>query len=142
MKRDGAERLATIPILSDLSIAQRRMLADTVDEAHAVAGEELMRQGERGYEALMLEEGTADVVQDGRVINQMGPGELFGELAVLGDGVSRTASVIATSDVRAIVLTAHFMRELRERMPEVGERIDRTAAEHRDRDAREAGASG
>jgi CRP-like cAMP-binding protein len=141
MGRDGAERLAKIDVLSDLSLGQRRMLANTVDEARAASGEELMRQGEPGYEALMLEEGTADVVQDGRVINRIGPGELFGELAVLGDGGARTASVVATSDVRAMVLTAHFMRELRERMPDVGERIDRTASERRERDARESSSS-
>ncbi len=134
MGRDGAERLGRIEVLSHLSLGQRRMLADMADEASAQAGETLMQQGEPGYEVLLLEEGTADVVRDGQVINKVGPGEMFGELAVLEDGVPRTASVIATSDVRAVVLTAHFMRELRARMPDVGEQIDRTAAEHRARD--------
>jgi CRP-like cAMP-binding protein len=135
--RDGAERLGMIEMLSDLSLGQRRMLANMADEAVATTGETLMRQGEPGYEALMLEQGSADVVRDGQVINTIGPGELFGELAVLDDGVARSASVIATSDLRAIVLTAHFVRELRERMPDVGERIDRAAAERRERDLRE-----
>lgn len=134
MGRDGAERLGRIEVFSDLSIGQRRMLADMTDEAIAEAGETLMHEGEPGYEALLLEQGSADVVQDGRVINTIGHGEIFGELAVLDDGVARTASVIATSDLRAIVLTAHFMRELRGRMPDVGEQIDRAAAEHRARD--------
>jgi CRP-like cAMP-binding protein len=134
--RDGAERLGRIELLSDLSLGQRRMLAGMADEAVAASGETLMRQGEPGYEALMLEEGNADVMRDERVINVMGPGDLFGELAVLGDGVARTASVVASSDVRAIVLTAHFLRELHDRMPEVGAKIDRAAAEHRERDLR------
>jgi CRP-like cAMP-binding protein len=132
--RDGAERLAGIDVFSQLSLGQRRMLAEMADEAIADAGETLMLQGEPGYEALMLEEGTAEVVQDGRQINVIGPGEMFGELAVLDDGVARTASVIATTPVRAIVLTAHLMRELRARMPDVGAQIDRAAAEHRERD--------
>jgi CRP-like cAMP-binding protein len=134
MRRDGAERLGKIDVLSHLSMGQRRMLSDMTDEATAESGETLMAQGEPGYEVLLLEEGTAEVVQDGRVINTIGPGEMFGELAVLGDGVPRTASVVATSDVRAVVLTAHFMHELRTRMPDVGEQIDRAAAEHRARD--------
>jgi CRP-like cAMP-binding protein len=138
LARDGAERLARIEVLSALSLGQRRMLANAADEASAVAGEELMRQGEPGYEVLMLEEGSADVLQDGRVINTLGPGDLLGELAVLGDGAARSASVVARSDVRAIVLTAHFMRELRARLPDVGEQIDRAAQERRESDARRA----
>ena len=132
--RDGAERLGRIGILSDLSLGQRRELARAADEVTAEAGEIVMRQGEPGYEFMMLEEGHADVVQDGERINVMGPGDCFGELAVLSDGDSRTASVIATSDLRAIVLTAHFMREMRDRLASAGEHIDRVAAARRERD--------
>jgi len=134
--RDGAERLAKIGALSDLSTGQRRELARLVDEVTAEAGELLMRQGDPGYDFLMLEEGSAEVIKDGKRINVMGPGDFFGELAVLADGVPRTASVVATSDLRAIILTAHFMREMRARMPSVGEHIDRVAAERIERDGR------
>ena len=132
---DGAERLAKIGALSELSIGQRRQLARLVDQVTAAAGETLVAQGEPGYEFLMLEDGTADVIQDGQVINTVGPGDFFGELAVLDSGVPRSASVVATSELRAIVLTAHFMREMRERIPSVGANIDRVAVERRERDA-------
>lgn len=132
---DGAERLAKIDALSELSIGQRRQLARLVDQVTAAAGETLVAQGEPGYEFLMLEDGTADVIQDGQVINTVGPGDFFGELAVLDSGVPRSASVVATSELRAIVLTAHFMREMRERIPSVGANIDRVAVERRERDA-------
>ena len=99
-----------------------------------------MSQGEPGYEVVMIEEGTADVVKDGERINVMGPGDLIGELAVISDGVPRTASVVATSDVRAIILTAHFVREMHRLMPSVGEQIDRLAAARLENDAaRDAG---
>jgi CRP-like cAMP-binding protein len=133
---DGAERLAHIDGLSGLSLGQRRELARLADEVTAESGEMLMAQGEQGLEFLMLEEGSADVIKDGQRINVMGPGDFFGELAVLNDGVPRTASVVATSKLRAISLTAHFMRELRARMPAVGERIDRVAAQRIERDRR------
>jgi CRP/FNR family cyclic AMP-dependent transcriptional regulator len=94
-----------------------------------------MREGDPGYEFVMLEQGNADVVQAGVRINTLGAGDCFGELAVLADGRPRSASVVATSDLCGIVLTAHFMRELRERMPSVGERIDRVAAERLANDA-------
>lgn len=139
---DGAERLERIPLFAELSTGQRLMLARVVDELTAEAGETLMLQGEPGYEVLILEEGSADVLQDGEHINQMGPGDFFGELAVLELGSPRTASVVASTPVRAIVLTAHFMREVRERMPDVGEHIDREAAARRERDARAHGQPG
>lgn len=132
--RDGAERLAKIEALGDLSLGQRRVLAELADEVVASAGETLMAQGELGHEFVMLEDGHADVVMDGEQINEVGPGDVIGELAVLEDGKPRTASVIARTDLRGIVLTARFMREMHERMPAAGAAIDRVAAERRERD--------
>jgi CRP/FNR family transcriptional regulator, cyclic AMP receptor protein len=132
---DGASRLEKVGLFEGLSTGQLRMLARMVDEVTASAGETIMRQGEMGYEVLILEEGTAEVFKDGSRINEMGPGDLFGELAVLEVGGERTATVVASSPLRAIELTAHFMREVRERMPAVGGQIDRAAAARRERDA-------
>jgi CRP-like cAMP-binding protein len=137
---DGAERLGRIAVLSELSIGQRRELARLADEVTAEAGESVMRQGEPGYEFMMLEEGSSDVIQDGERINVMGPGDCFGELAVLSDGPARTASVVASSELRAVVLSAHFMREMHDRLPSAGAQIDRVAAERAERDAARGGA--
>jgi CRP-like cAMP-binding protein len=138
---DGAERLGRIELLSDLPVGRLRELARLADEVLAETGETLMLEGEPGFEFMMLEEGQADVIQGGERINVMGPGDSFGELAVLADGQARTASVVATMDVRAIVLSAHFMREMVVRVPSAGARIDDQAAERRERDAlREASA--
>jgi len=90
----------------------------------------------------VIEKGTAEVTQSGRTINRLGPGEFFGELAVLGDGTPRTATVTATSPVRGLVFSAHFMREARKRFPVVGERIDAAATEHLQADAARAATSG
>jgi len=135
VSREGAERLGRIEVLAELPIGRRRELARLADEVTAEAGETIMRQGDAGYEFMMLEEGAADVVQNGERINVMGPGDCFGELAVLADGSVRSASVVATSEVHAIVLTAHFMRELHDRLPPVGARIDQVADERVERDA-------
>ena len=126
-----------IEALAELSLGQRRMLADLADEATAAPGEVIVEQGAPGYEFIMIEHGTAEVVQDGERINTMGPGDSFGELAVLSDGAPRTATVIATSELQAIVFTAQSMRQMHDRMPDVGERIDRVAAERRERDLRD-----
>jgi CRP-like cAMP-binding protein len=135
LRTNGAERLGKIDVLGDLSIGRRRELARLADEVTAEAGEVIMTQGDPGYEFMMLEEGHADVIQDGERINAMGPGDCLGELAVLSDGRNRTASVVATSDLRAIVLTAHFMREMHDRLPSAAKLIDRVAAERAEHDA-------
>jgi CRP-like cAMP-binding protein len=131
---DGAERLQAIHLFSDLSLGQRRMVARLVDELVAEPGEELMREGDLGHEVVFIEDGTADVRQDGALINTVGPGDMIGELAVLRDGAPRKATVVAVSPLRAMVLTSHFMRDLHTQMPDVAQAIDRAAAEHRERD--------
>jgi CRP-like cAMP-binding protein len=131
---DGAERLKQIHLFEDLSLGQRQMLARLVDQVSAVRGETIMDQGTPGYEFMVLEQGRVEVLQDGVRIRLMGPGEFFGELAVLDDGAARTASVVALSDVQALVFTAHFMREMHDRLPELGARIDRVARERVERD--------
>ena len=70
-----------------------------------------MQEGSSGYEFIVIEQGTAEVTRQGRPINHLAEGAFFGELAVLGDGTPRTASVTATSPVRGLAFTAHFMRE-------------------------------
>lgn len=139
---DGASRLESISVLSGLSQAHRQMLARLADEMVAEPGETLVRQGDRGYEFLMIEEGTADVLQDGVRINTMTAGDVFGELAVLDAGTPRTATVVATSPLRGIVLTAHFMREMRARIPGVAEQIDQLASVRLERDRAERGVQG
>jgi cAMP-dependent protein kinase regulator len=119
-----ADRLKQLPPFADLSPAELNMLGRMVDEFEAPAGTTLLIQGDYGYEFMVIEEGTVDVVRNGETIDQMGPGDFFGELAVLIVGGQRNASIVATSPVRIITLTAHYMREVRERMPALGEKID------------------
>lgn len=139
---DGAERLARLELFADTTVGERRILARLIDEIVCEEGETLMREGSSGYEFIVIEEGTAEVTQAGEPINRLGAGAFFGELAVLGDGTPRTASVTATSPVRGLAFTAHFMREARERFPALGERIDAAAREHLEADARRGRARG
>ncbi len=133
---DGADRLAALELFADSTTAERRMLARLVDEIVCEEGETLMHEGSSEYEFIVIEQGAADVTQKGERVNQLGEGAFFGELAVLGDGTPRTATVTATSPLRGLVFTAHFMREARERFPAIGARIDAAAKEHLEADAR------
>jgi CRP-like cAMP-binding protein len=83
---------------------------------------------------MVLERGHAEVLVRGEHARIMNAGEFFGEMAVLS-GAPRSAAVVARSDVRAFVFTAHFVHELHEHIPELGQRIDRTVQERAARDA-------
>jgi CRP-like cAMP-binding protein len=122
-------RLKQIRPFAGLSTAERKMLARVVDEFSAPAGATLVSQGDYGYEFMVIEDGTVEVVRNGERVDTMGPGDFFGELAVIAGGGERNASVVATSPVRIVTLTAHDMRAVRERMPLVGEQIDRVIAD-------------
>ena len=124
-------RLQQIKPFAGLTASERKELARVVDGFSAAAGTTLVSQGEYGYEFMVIEEGTVDVFRNGERIDSMGPGDFFGELAVLDDGGKRNASVIATSPVRVVTLTAHYMRVVREQMPQIGDQIDRVIADRR-----------
>jgi CRP/FNR family transcriptional regulator, cyclic AMP receptor protein len=135
---DGAERLGAVEFFAGLTEAHRRMLARLVDELTADPGDVLMDEGDYGYEAIFIEAGTAEVRQRGELINTVGPGEIVGELALVDSDGKRTASVTVASPLRALSLTSHSFHEIRTRMPELAEAIDRSAAEHHERDRRRA----
>jgi CRP-like cAMP-binding protein len=127
---DGAVRLQAIHLFAGLSTGQRQMLARLVEEIVADPGEELMHEGDFGYEMVFVEEGSAEVRQGGVTINTVGAGEAVGEIAVLTAGGTRTATVVVTETLRGMVLTSHFMHHVKRQMPDMAAEIDRAAQEH------------
>jgi CRP-like cAMP-binding protein len=88
-------------------------------------GERLMTQGDFGHCLFLIETGTADVSIDGELVRSIGPGDAVGEVAVLSSG-RRTASVVATSPLRAIGLFKRDVWALDREAPEAALRL-RTA---------------
>jgi hypothetical protein len=74
------------------------------------AGECLITQGEEGQELFLILDGIVDVEVDGEEVAELGPGTLIGELALL-EGGKRTASVYATTPVRAVVVPRDAVSE-------------------------------
>lgn len=90
------ELLRGIPFLAPLPLPRLERLVQAADPVVAPAGSEIVRLGDPGEEFYVIEQGTVDVVEFDR---RLGPGEGFGEIALLRD-VPRTATVRARSDVR------------------------------------------
>ena len=124
----GESRLTALAPFAELSGAERKMLARMLDEMSAPAGATLVSQGDYGYEFMVIEEGTVEVYLDGERIDAMGPGDFFGEIAVLAAGGRRNATIVVRTPVRLLTLTAHYMRSVHEGLPALAERIDRVAA--------------
>ena len=100
------EVLRSVTLFSACTEAELRLIAANTSPHTAKAGDVLTRQGSSGREFLVIVSGKARVDVDGRQVAMLGPGDFFGEVALLDDG-PRTASVIATTDLRAEVCSHH-----------------------------------
>jgi CRP/FNR family transcriptional regulator, cyclic AMP receptor protein len=118
-------RLTAIPIFSHLSPDEARRLATFATETSIAEGQILMKQGDYSVELIAIEEGSADVIQDGHRIASLKQGDLIGEMGLL-ERRPRNADVIATSPMRVLKLT-HW--EIRRMSDETVERIQQIIEE-------------
>jgi len=117
-----AEQLNAIPLFQGLSKHQRQQVSTWADEVDLESGRHLVEQGEFAHEFFVIEEGAAEVTVDGDRVGALGPGDFFGEIALL-ETERRTASVVATAPLRCIVMHSRGFSSMEQTMPEVAERI-------------------
>ena len=103
-------------------------LARALRPVAAPAGDVIVREGDVGEEFFLIEAGTLAITIGGepREVARLGPGEFFGEAALLGEGL-RTATVRAVTDVDLWALSAPKLRELLRLRPEIEQLLRRTA---------------
>jgi CRP/FNR family transcriptional regulator, cyclic AMP receptor protein len=107
----AAESLASVPLFENLSPRQLRKLARSTQEDRYDAGDVIVREGGKTQTLFVVLEGTAKVVRNGRTVSRRSPGEFFGEISMI-DGRPRTASVVADTPMRCLVLYHDGLREL------------------------------
>lgn len=117
-----ASRLAAIPLFADLSHGDLAAIGESAIEINADTGETLATQGDLGHAMFAIESGTVEVTADGKQLATLGPGDVFGEVAVVAAGI-RMATVIATSPVRLIALLKRDVWALERRSPETAARL-------------------
>jgi len=123
-----AARLDAIPLFAGLTLDQRASVAGTCDELSVEAGSTLVQQGDFGYGMFAITSGTANVVTEGAVVRTLGPGDMFGEIAVLSGG-RRTATVIAATEMTLITVMNRDMWRLERESPEIATALRATIAE-------------
>lgn len=120
-------RLKQIPIFSRLSDEEANRLAAFATETSVAEGQILMKQGDYSTELIAIEEGSADVIQDGERIASLKDGDLIGEMGLI-EREPRNADVVATSPMRVMKLT-HW--EIRRMSQETLDRIKEIVAKRR-----------
>ena len=113
-----ADDLARLPLLADLPGEVLAVLAERFETEAFDAGHRFVVEGRSGYAFYVLDRGTVSVSQEGREIRSLGPGDFFGEIAILGTG-RRTATVTATEPGEAWTLFGTSFRELQAIRPDV-----------------------
>jgi CRP-like cAMP-binding protein len=97
-------RVKAIPIFSTLDDETLRTIATFAGESSVPAGKRLLNEGDYAYELMAIEEGEAEVVRGDERLAVLGPGQFFGEMALLEKTV-RMASVIALTPMRLITVS-------------------------------------
>jgi CRP-like cAMP-binding protein len=117
-KNAKVELIKGVPLFSQLGRGELDEVASIADEIDLAEGKELTVEGQPGREFFVIIEGDAAVRQGDREINRLGAGDFFGEIALVEDR-PRTATVVAETPIRALVITDRSFRTLLERSPEI-----------------------
>jgi voltage-gated potassium channel len=125
----SVDTLADLPLFESLTGEQLESVAGWADVRTASPGDRLCGEGASGYSFFILCSGAADVTREGQGLRRLGPGDFFGELAILGDG-RRSATVTAAEPSSMVVFFGTEFRRLEAELPEVAARI-RQAVEQR-----------
>jgi CRP/FNR family cyclic AMP-dependent transcriptional regulator len=114
--------LAGVPLFSGCTDDELKQISRLGTILSTSAGTHLTTQGGAGHEFILIRSGHADCVRDGKVVATFGPGDFFGELALL-DGGARTATVVANDDVEILVLSHGEFNDLLDRAPSIARKL-------------------
>lgn len=116
------DHLAEIPLFSSFSKRDLQKIAKASDEVEVEAGRVLVEEGTTGREAFVIIHGQATVKRNGRKVAVLGPGNHFGELALL-DGGPRTATVVADTPMTLLVLGQRELNGVLDEVPGLAHKL-------------------
>ena len=111
--------LKGVPLFSSCSQGELRAIAQLGTPVEAEEGAYLTEDGQPGREFFLVLEGSASCRSKGKQVNRFGPGDYFGELALLHGG-RRTADVVAVTPMELLVLDVREFRSMLMTTPSIG----------------------
>jgi CRP/FNR family transcriptional regulator, cyclic AMP receptor protein len=124
-----AKKLKSVPLFAGLSQGELESLAKLTDEIDIREGTRMTKQDGFAHEFAIIEDGAAEVLQDGEKIAELGPGDFFGEIGLLSEGGRRTATVVASTPMTLIVMFGRDFRHMEQTLPEVAEKVRKAMQE-------------
>ena len=121
-------RLKGVPFFSAMSEQDLAAVAQEADRIEVAPERVLAREGDLGEKFFVIESGTAEVTRGGAPVSKLGPGDFFGEIALIREE-RRTATVTATSPMVLIVMTGASFRTLDATVPAAREAVSQALAE-------------
>jgi CRP-like cAMP-binding protein len=119
----NADTLEAVPLFAALTEPERAWVARWADEIEVPEGTALLVQGHLPHGFFVVLDGRVEVWKSDAHVADLGPGDFFGEIAIV-EHERRTASVIAATAVRAIVMESREFEAMRAEMPTVAEQIE------------------
>jgi len=117
-KQEKLEWLGGVPLFSDLSKKDLGRILDTAKETVHKEGDSVITEGRGGVGFHLITDGKAQIFRGGRTVAHLGPGEFFGEMALVDDA-PRSASVVAETELSTLVISKWEFRPLVKTHPEL-----------------------
>jgi CRP/FNR family cyclic AMP-dependent transcriptional regulator len=114
--------LAAVRLFATSGKKELRAIAKTAKISRVLKGTQIMTEGDVGNTMYVILVGTARVTRDGRKLATIGPGDAFGELALLSKG-PRTATVVATSEMEVAIISRRQLTGLLEAAPSFARKL-------------------
>jgi CRP/FNR family transcriptional regulator, cyclic AMP receptor protein len=128
-----AAAVREITVFSGFDETDCEQIAGACEELEVQAGATLTAEGDFGYAMFAVLEGTADVSRKGEHIRTLGPGDVFGEIAVFFGG-QRTATVVATTPMRLVMLFNGQLARLDRDVPQLADELRKVIGARLERD--------
>jgi CRP-like cAMP-binding protein len=131
MASDAADLLKQVPLFSDLDRRELEHVANAMKQRIFHAGQEIAVEGESAVGFFVIEDGQAKVTVKGEQRRMLGPGDYFGEIALITQG-TRTATVTAATELKTFGMTFWEFRPLVEETPSIAWKLLQAAVKQYD----------
>jgi CRP-like cAMP-binding protein len=121
-KDPRVDLLRKVHLFSGCTDKQLAFIVTRVEDVDAPSGKVLCEEGTSGGEFFVVVSGSADVKRAGNVIGQMGPGDFFGEIALIDHG-PRSATVTASSPMRLLILGSAQFQDVLHQDPDMARQL-------------------